>query len=88
MNKEPVKVLGLTVDQLTNLGLATYATKNEDLVLEAYKQNLPDSQQLADARAIAGEEAMIHTFAAMIEENNQVWLKPLKQLGVLPDSID
>jgi hypothetical protein len=63
--------------------LLNYTTLCGNLQLQAMTENKDHPELLQTSMTVAEHEAMIRTFAAMIEENNQALLAHLEHLGIL-----
>lgn len=64
--------------------LLEYGNLSSELQLKAFNENFNNKEMLQSLMLTADHEAMIRTFASMIERNNQVLLMHLEKLGVLP----
>lgn len=64
--------------------LLEYGNLSSELQLKAFNENFNNKEMLQSLMLTADHEALIRTFASMIERNNQVLLMHLEKLGVLP----
>lgn len=76
----------INLEQLGNCEFVSNLVKiSDEITEELKKQNKNPVNHLAAAYSSASQEAIIKAVAAMIERNNQVLTKQLKDAGLLRD---
>jgi hypothetical protein len=81
-----MKFLGMSYKDLETTGFVEYQTAVLDVMDEEEKEIQLGSPLYSALLSEAPHEALIRAVAKMIEENNAVLLKQLKDLGVVQDT--